>query len=180
MQPPEKIQPRGLADYLDVMSKGVFQSGMSWRVVEAKWPGIREAFRGFEPEAVAHLTPTDLDELATDRRVIRNRRKLEAIVENAQRMLELEERWGTFAGYLRSHSGFEETVARPAKALPLSRRPGRLPLSLGGERGGALLRRVVRLQRQDSQFYRLTTISWTAKRRDSRPGWRAYGRERPT
>jgi len=43
-QPPTQIKPESLDDYLEVMSKNVFQSGMSWRVVEAKWPGTREAF----------------------------------------------------------------------------------------------------------------------------------------
>ena len=35
MTPPEKIDPQSLDDYLEVMSKAVFQSGMSWKVVEA-------------------------------------------------------------------------------------------------------------------------------------------------
>ncbi|MFQ5875259.1 MAG: DNA-3-methyladenine glycosylase I [Dehalococcoidia bacterium] len=110
MQAPERIEPRGLADYLEVMSKGVFQTGISWQVVEKKWPGIRDAFRGFDPATVAHFTPENLDELAKDTRVIRNRRKLEAIVTNAQRMLELEEKHGGFRNYLRSHGDFEATV----------------------------------------------------------------------
>ena len=110
MQAPERIDPGSLTDYLEVMSKSVFQSGMSWRVVEAKWPEIRQAFRGFEPAVVAALTETDLDELTNDRRVIRNRRKLEAIVENARRLVDLAERHGAFRSYLRSHGGFEKTV----------------------------------------------------------------------
>jgi 3-methyladenine DNA glycosylase Tag len=93
------------------MSKAVFQSGMSWRVVEAKWPGIREAFRGFDAEAVAKLTDREMDALASDARVIRNRRKLEAVRENAHRILERAEAHGTFRAYLRSHGGFEETAA---------------------------------------------------------------------
>jgi hypothetical protein len=40
---PEQITARNLADYLDVLTKAVFQSGISWRVVEAKWAGTREA-----------------------------------------------------------------------------------------------------------------------------------------
>ena len=111
MQAPEQIEPRGLGDYLEVMSKSVFQTGISWKVVENKWPGIRDAFRDFDPEAVAHLTPQELDELTQDKRVIRNRRKLEAIIGNAHRMLELEDRHGSFREYLRSHGGFEGTVA---------------------------------------------------------------------
>ena len=108
---PEKIQPRSLADYLEVMSKAVFQTGISWRVVENKWPGIREAFRGFDPGALVSLTPAELDALTADTRVIRNRRKIEAIVENAAAMLELERQHGTFRSFLRSHGGFEGTVA---------------------------------------------------------------------
>ena len=52
-----------------------------------------------------------MDDLATDRRVIRNRRKLQAVVENAHTMLALEKQHGSFRSYLRSHGGFEKTVA---------------------------------------------------------------------
>ena len=108
---PKQIVPRRLGDYLEVMSKAVFQSGMSWRVVDKKWPGIREAFRSFDAGAVADLAPDEVDALAADSRVIRHRRKLEAVVQNAQRMLELEAQHDGFRAYLRSHDGFEATVA---------------------------------------------------------------------
>ena len=117
MQAPENIQPTKLADYLEVMSKSVFQTGISWRVVESKWPGIQEALRGFDPEVLANLNEPELDEISRDTRVIRNRRKLEAIVENAHRMLELEGNHGSFQAYLRSHGGFEETVKDLRKQL---------------------------------------------------------------
>ena len=111
MQAPERIEPLGLADYLEVMSKSVFQTGISWKVVESKWPGIREAFKGFDPVMVVLFTENDLDELAKDTMVIRNRRKLGAIVENARQLLDLEKIHGSFPTYLRSHGGFEGTVA---------------------------------------------------------------------
>ncbi|MSQ12923.1 MAG: hypothetical protein EXR47_02045 [Dehalococcoidia bacterium] len=109
-QAPKQITPRKLADYLEVISKAVFQIGISWRVVEAKWPGIREAFRGFDPAVVADFTEQELDSLAQDTRVIRNRRKLEGIVKNARTMLELEKQHRSFRAYLRSHGGFEATL----------------------------------------------------------------------
>ena len=108
---PEQIEPKILGDYLEVMSKAVFQSGMSWRVVDAKWPSTREAFRDFDAETVADLTEEDVDALAKDTRVIRNRRKLDAVVANAGRMIELEKEHGPFRSYLRSHKDFEATVA---------------------------------------------------------------------
>jgi DNA-3-methyladenine glycosylase I len=110
MQAPAKIQPRSLADYLDVMGQCMFQSGISWRVVESKWPGTREALEGFNPRHVAALNDDDLDRLAQDTRLIRSRRKLAALVDNARRMLELEEKHGSFPAYLRSHGGFEATL----------------------------------------------------------------------
>jgi DNA-3-methyladenine glycosylase I len=53
----------------------------------------------------------DLDALAKDTRVIRNGRKLAAIVGNAGKMLELEAEHGSFRAYLRSHDGYDATVA---------------------------------------------------------------------
>lgn len=111
MQPPEIIRPKKLADYLEVLTKAVFESGMSWKVVENKWPGFREAFFGFEPERIANLSPDELDTLTSDTRIIRNRRKIEATIHNAQAFLAAEHEFGSFAKYLHSHGGFEETSA---------------------------------------------------------------------
>jgi DNA-3-methyladenine glycosylase I len=110
MHEPQRIQPQKLADYLEVMIKSIFQTGISWQVVENKWPGIKQALRGFDPETIAHFTFRDVDRLVKDKRVIRNRRKLEAIVSNARRLLELDKEHGGFQSYLRSHGGFKATV----------------------------------------------------------------------
>jgi DNA-3-methyladenine glycosylase I len=108
---PTRITPERLADYFEVMTKAVFQSGISWRVVEAKWDGFRKALKGFDPSKVADLTPRDVDRLAEDPSIIRNRKKIEATVENAETMLALDREHKGFREYLRSHGGFEETVA---------------------------------------------------------------------
>ena len=107
---PPQVKVESLNDYLEVMSKAVFQSGMSWRVVNAKWPDTNEAFHGFEIGRVAALTDEEIDELAQDKRVIRNRRKLAAIVYNAQRIIELDAAHGSFINYLRSHGDFYDVV----------------------------------------------------------------------
>ena len=111
MQAPKQIEPTKLADYLEVLTKAVFQSGMSWRVIEAKWDGFREAFADFDPARIAAFTGDDIDRLAEDTRIIRNRRKIEATVTNAETMLALDEEPGGFTGWLRSHAGFDATVA---------------------------------------------------------------------
>ena len=107
---PPQVQVQSLNDYLEVMSKAVFQSGMSWRVVNAKWPTTNEAFHEFEIGRVAGMSEEELDELGQDTRVIRNRRKLAAIVHNAQRIIELDAEHGDFRNYLRSHGDFYNVV----------------------------------------------------------------------
>ena len=111
MQAPTQIEPTGLADYLDVLTRAVFQSGMSWRVVQAKWGGFHEAFTGFDPAAVAAFGDDDIERLAADTRIIRNRRKIEATVTNAQALLSLDDQPGGFVGWLRSQGDFDATVA---------------------------------------------------------------------
>jgi DNA-3-methyladenine glycosylase I len=84
-----------------------FQSGLSWRIVLAKRPAFREVFAGFDAEAVARFGPQDVDRLMGDARIIRNRRKIEAVVTNARLLLELD---GTYPALLWSH----EPPAKPA------------------------------------------------------------------
>jgi 3-methyladenine DNA glycosylase Tag len=110
MEAPDRIRPQNPGDYLEIMSKVVFQSGMSYKIVESKWPGTREALYNFNSVRVAGMTPADIDQLTEDTRVIRNRRKLEAVVSNAQKLLELDAEFGCFQKYLRSHGDFPSLV----------------------------------------------------------------------
>ena len=101
--------PKDLSGYLNAMARVMFQTGISWRVVEAKWPGIQEAFHGFDPVKTSKLKPRDIDRLMGDTRVIRNRKKLEAISSNAGRMLELDAEYKGFKKYLDSLGDFDAT-----------------------------------------------------------------------
>lgn len=108
MEAPKQIEPQSLADYLEIMSKAVFQTGISWKVVDAKWPGIKEAFHGFDPQRISRLNIAEIDALVEDKRIIRNRRKVEGIVGNARRILELDSKYGSFRQYLRSFGSYDE------------------------------------------------------------------------
>ena len=110
MHAPEKIDPKSLADYLGVMTRVVFEPGLNWAVIEAKWPGFREAFHGFDPLIVAGLTPADVESLLLDSRIIRNRKKIEAAIYNAGEMIALERQFGDFRSYLRSHGSYDATA----------------------------------------------------------------------
>ena len=111
MGPPEQITPQKLGDYLEALSKAVFQAGISWQVIEAKWDGFRAAFAGFDPETVATFTDDDVERLMGDPGIVRNRRKIEATIHNAQVMLDLDREYKGFGRYLRSQTDSEALVA---------------------------------------------------------------------
>lgn len=110
MEAPEQITAKTAGDYLEVLTKAVFQAGISWRVIAAKWDGFREAFHGFDAEKVASFTPKDVDRLAEDTRIVRNRSKIQATVDNAETLLALEKEFGSVKKYLRSQGDFDATV----------------------------------------------------------------------
>lgn len=105
-----RVPPTKLADYLEAMSRAVFSSGMSWKVIDAKWDGICEAFDGFDPKAVAGYTPDDIDRLMTDSRIVRNRKKIEATVANAGELIVTDREFGGFDNYLRSFADNDSLV----------------------------------------------------------------------
>jgi len=94
--------PDDPAFFFEHLSRAVFQAGMSWRVVSAKWDGIREAFGGFDPGKVASLEPADIARIEGDARVIRNNAKIEATVQNAQEVLAILRTHGSIRAYLAS------------------------------------------------------------------------------
>jgi DNA-3-methyladenine glycosylase I len=72
---------RGLYEKL---SLECLQSGLSWALILRKRDEIRAALAGFDPDAIGAYGDQQIDALMQDPRVIRNRRKLEAIVQNAR------------------------------------------------------------------------------------------------
>ena len=104
-------RPTSGPGYLEAMSRIIMTSGMNWKVNEGKWEGIRAAFGGFEVEHVAAMTDEDIERLMTDPRVVRNRRKLHAIVDNAAKVAQVEKQYGGFDKYLDAQGAYEKKVA---------------------------------------------------------------------
>ena len=59
---------------------------------------------------MASFTPKDVDRLVEDARIVRNRSKIQATVDNAETLLAIEEEFGSVKKYLRSHADFDATV----------------------------------------------------------------------
>jgi DNA-3-methyladenine glycosylase I len=64
-----------------------FQSGLSWLTILRKREAFRVAFAGFDPAVVADYGPADVDRLMADAGIVRNRRKVDATIQNARALV---------------------------------------------------------------------------------------------
>ena len=66
------------------LSLEAFQAGLSWITILKRRPGFRDAFAYFDIDTVASFTAEDVERLMLDERIIRNRAKIVATIENAK------------------------------------------------------------------------------------------------
>ncbi len=120
--------------YLAEMTRGIFQAGFVWRVINNKWPGFCEAFHDFDPNRLMKLSDVDWDSYLDDRRIVRNRQKIRALQHNLWFVHELSQQ----------HDGFGRFLAEWPKQdlvglFTLLKRKGS---RLGGNTGQYFLQRV--------------------------------------
>ncbi len=76
------------------------QAGLSWHTVLTRREHYRQAFQGFDPAKVARFDPKKVAELMDNIGLIRNRRKLESAVKNAQAFLKIQKEHGSFNKFI--------------------------------------------------------------------------------
>ena len=81
------------------------QAGLSWRTVLHKREAFRRAFARFDVEQVARFGARDVTRLLQDVGIIRNRAKIQAAINNANRFLDVRKEFGTFARYMWAQVG---------------------------------------------------------------------------
>lgn len=79
------------------------QAGLSWETMLRKEISFRKAYDYFSIDRVAVYAEADKERLLADAGIIRNRLKINAAIENAKAILELQKEYGSFAGWLHSH-----------------------------------------------------------------------------
>ncbi|HBG42422.1 DNA-3-methyladenine glycosylase I [Limibacterium fermenti] len=89
------------------------QAGLSWETILKKEAALRRAYDHFDIKTIAAYTETDRVRLLNDPGIIRNRRKIDAVIQNAQTILLLQKEYGSFEKWLRHHhpKTVEEWVA---------------------------------------------------------------------
>jgi DNA-3-methyladenine glycosylase I len=83
------------------------QAGLSWETILKKREGFQKAYANFNLEQVAAFNDEDFERLISDASIIRNRLKINAAIENANRILEIKREHGSFLAWLELHHPLE-------------------------------------------------------------------------
>lgn len=76
------------------------QAGLSWTTILRKRENYARAFEGFDPERIAQYDESRVTALLADPGIVRNRRKIEATIQNARSFLAVQQEFGTFDAYI--------------------------------------------------------------------------------
>lgn len=79
----------GQSELFERLTLEAFQSGLSWLTILRKRENFRQAFKNFDPAAVAEFGPDDVARLMADAGIVRNKMKIEATIGNARALLAL-------------------------------------------------------------------------------------------
>lgn len=76
------------------------QAGLSWQTILKKEQNFRRAFDDFNIQKIASYSDIERQRLLEDAGIIRNRLKIDAVIHNAKKVLEIQEEFNTFQSWL--------------------------------------------------------------------------------
>ena len=112
---PQRIMQPGIDDHLAVMSRAIFQAGLSWAFIEAHWPAFLEAFDRFSAERVAQYGEADLERLMETDGIVHSRKKIEATMKNARTLRALATEYGSIEAYIADFTDVDALFADARK-----------------------------------------------------------------
>ena len=96
----------------------IFQAGLSWRTILHRREGFRKAFAGFDPKKVARFSEKDVKRLLDDEGIIRNKQKIRAAINNAEKFLTLAKTYGSFDNFLQQFKPKLKIVYKTEENIP--------------------------------------------------------------
>lgn len=117
--PPDRI-PRvipapTLDDHLEVMTRAIFQAGLSWAFIDSRWDAFRAAFEGFAVRVVATYGEGEIDRLMETDGIVHSRAKIAGTIANARALAALALEFGDVAAYARSFPDYAALYADAKK-----------------------------------------------------------------
>ena len=90
-----------------------FQAGLSWITILRKRENFRKAFDNFNYKKIAGYDENKINSLLADEGIVRNRLKIKAAINNAQKFIEIQDEFGSFSNYIWGFVNHEPILNRP-------------------------------------------------------------------
>ncbi len=88
--------------HFENMTRVIFLAGLSWKMIDKKWPNFKKAFKNFSIDEVAKFDENDVKRLMSDAGIVRNRAKIIATINNAKQLQTIKKEYSSFQCYLDS------------------------------------------------------------------------------
>jgi hypothetical protein len=109
--PPERIphviENPTLSDHLAIITQAIFQAGLSWAFIAARWDRYVAEFDGFDVAKVAAYDDAAVARLMQAADIVHSRAKIEGTIRNARTLTELEREFGSVHGYQTSFASYD-------------------------------------------------------------------------
>ncbi len=117
--PPERI-PRvlddpALNDHLAIVTRAIFQAGLSWAFIDARWERYVAEFDGFDAVKVAAYDDAAVARLMQAGDIVHSRAKIEGTIRNARTLIAIEREFGSVRAYQTSFASYDELRRDTAK-----------------------------------------------------------------
>lgn len=89
-----------------------FQAGLSWECILNKRESFRKAFDGFDYKKISLYTDEKIEELAANKDIVRNRRKIRAAISNAKIFMDIQSEYGSFSDYIWHFTNGRQVINR--------------------------------------------------------------------
>jgi hypothetical protein len=99
---PEVVEHPSPAQVLEIVTRAVFQAGVSWAQIASHWEAYHDAFAGFDVARVAAFDALDVERILARPGILRVPRKIHATISNAQALQSIEREFGDFHAYVSS------------------------------------------------------------------------------
>jgi hypothetical protein len=97
---PRRVMQPTLDDHLEIMTRAIFQAGLSWAMIEARWPAFVTGFDRFSITRVAAYEHADIERLMTADGIVHSQKKIAGTIANARALIALDRECGGIAAYV--------------------------------------------------------------------------------
>ncbi len=108
---PRRVGAPELADHLEIITRAVFQAGLSWAIIARRWDTFVKEFSRFDSGTVAAYGEDDVERLMAAPDIIHSRKKIAGTVHNASALLDLHGSFGSIAAYVATFSDYSSLRA---------------------------------------------------------------------